>query len=80
VDAVVSLAGAPVLGDQPLPKQRPRLVVVSQTGDAVNLANVAIVPCLTRSAAASADPKTPREWFDFTYEVVTPANVATQLK
>ncbi|HVM61331.1 MAG TPA: hypothetical protein VMV72_10740 [Verrucomicrobiae bacterium] len=85
VDAVVSLIGVPAMKADRVSKGNSRLVVVASNGDhdqeikrlmEARIVDLAIIPRTTRAPDAPANPKTPREWFDFNYQVVTPETAA----
>jgi hypothetical protein len=83
-DAVVSLVGPPNIRSEPLPKHVTKFVVIQLSGDpraairalGQHAVDWAIIPRATAPANHPKTPKTPREMFDFNYEVVTPATVA----
>lgn len=83
VDAIVSLVGVPVLSEaefQRLPQRRPQIVAAAVFGMNLQqplkqgLVQLAIVPRYEAAPASTTKPKTPREWFDRYYQIVTPAN------
>lgn len=88
VDAIVSLAGAPGLTDeqwQALPKKMPKVVVVMALTFRAelkplfeeNVVQVAITPRFNGPPAGARAPESPREWFDYSFQVVTPATAAS---
>jgi hypothetical protein len=77
---VVSLAGLPASGTTPLPERTAKVLVIATSGNHDKevqrmldnkLVDAAIIPLTTRPANATRNPKTPREWFDMNYQVVT---------
>lgn len=83
VDAFVSLAGFPEFPKQELGSLGgKKFVVVGTPGPHLKamllggIVQAAIVP-RTRPAPDGKKPGTAREWFNFTYEVITPVNAST---
>lgn len=81
VSAIVSFTGAPLLTEEEIAgwgKKMPKIVVFSSFGTGLKecfekeIVQVAIISRRYAKPNALGKPRTPREWFDQHYEVVTP--------
>ena len=83
-DLFVSFIGAPKLKDDEIAelKKKPKLLVESRSGDHVpdlfesQLLQAAVVSRFQFPAPGPEKPKTPQEWFDKRYQVLTTSNAA----